>query len=297
MEMKMKRAWAAKCIAAWLVGSGTMVSATAFNFTDFSAASGLNLVSDAAVVGSALRLSSSNYSRVGGAWLSNLVNVGDGFTATFSFQITDRHQILDDGTILSGADVASGGDGIAFVVQNYSVAALGLANSGIGYYGIPNSLAVEFDTWKNQKVTYCEPNNNHIAVQSLGTAANRPEHCASTDPADPFANPNLGIYTPSADMASGAIYKAKIDYKPGSLKVFFIDMSNPVMDVNVNLRTLLSLKNGSDAFIGFTSSTGGAWENHDLVSFTFSDVPEGNKAALLGTGLAILGVWLYRRRS
>ena len=287
---------AAVCTAV-LLGSSSVASAVIIDVTDFGAASGLNLVSDASVQGSALRLSSSNYSRVGAAWFSNLLNVADGFTVTFRFQITDRHQLLDNGTVLSGADVASGGDGIAFVVQNSSVNALGLPNSGIGYYGIPNSLAVEFDTWKNQKSTYCEPDNNHIAVQSLGTAANRPEHCASTDPSDPYANPTLGIYSPSADFASGSIYQARIDYRPGSLKVFFVDMSNPVMDVNVDLRTLLALQDGNGAFIGFTSSTGGAWENHDLVNFSFSNVPEPNMVGLLGMALGLVAVKRARRVS
>ncbi len=34
---------------------------------------------------------------------------------------------------------------------------MGLYASGIGYYGIANSLAVEFDTGNN-KPSYCEPN-------------------------------------------------------------------------------------------------------------------------------------------
>lgn len=280
----------------WLCGSQTTTLAAIFDFSNFPNANGLTLVSDATIVGNSLRLSSSNYSRAGAAYLSNMVNIADGFTVTFSFQITDRHQLLDNGAILSGSDVASGGDGLTFIVQNYAQNALGLANSGIGYYGIPNSLAVEFDTWKNQKTTYCEPNNNHIAVQSLGTAANRPEHCASTDPADPFANPNLGIYTPNANMADGSIYQAKITYAPGSLKVFFVDLSNPVMDVALNLQTLLSLQEGTDAYIGFTSSTGGAWENHDLTSFSFANTPEPSTALLLGFGLMVMAGGFSRRK-
>ena len=293
---KQRSATLAAIIFAGLCWNQSVAVAATFDFSNFPNSDGLTLVSDAAVVGNALRLSSSNYSRAGGAFLSNMVNVADGFTVTFSFQITDRHQLLDDGTILSGAAVASGGDGLTFVVQNYAQNALGLANSGIGYYGIPNSLAVEFDTWKNQKSTYCEPDNNHIAVQSLGTAANRPEHCASTDPADPFANPNLGIYTPTVNFADGAVHQAKISYTAGSLKIFFVDLNNPVMDVNVNLQTLLSLKNGTDAYIGFTSSTGGAWENHDLTSFSFGNVPEPSTGLLLGFGLvAIIGRTIRRK--
>ena len=290
------RAILAAALLAGICGSQSILQAAIFDFSNFPNTNGLTLVSDAALVGNALRLSSSNYSRAGAAFLSNMVNVADGFTVTFSFQITDRHQLLDDGTVLSGAAVASGGDGLTFIVQNYAQNAIGLPNSGIGYYGIPNSLAVEFDTWTNQKIGYCEPNNNHIAVQSLGKAANRPEHCGSTDPDDPHANPTLGIYSPTQNMANGSIYQAKIDYKPGSLKVFFVDMSNAVMDVNVDFRTLLSLSGGTDAYIGFTSSTGGAWENHDLTSLSFTNTPEPATELSMGIGLALLATGLIRRK-
>lgn len=277
----------------FLIVTGYSNAAT-FNFNDFSTASGLNYVSDTAVVGSALRLTSSNPSRVGAVWFSNLVNVQSGFTTLFNFQITDQFAYRGDGTIASGSE-ADGGDGLVFVVQNSSNTALGLANSGIGYYGIANSLAVEFDTWKNRD-SYCEPNNNHIAVNSLGTATNRPEHCASTDPLDPFPNPNLGIYSPSQNMSDGGIYQAKINYTPGSLKVFFVDMSNPVMDVAVDLGSLLSLDGGTGAYIGLTSSTGGGWENHDLVNWSFSNVPEPGSLTFVALGIALLAVGRFARR-
>ena len=269
-------------------------NALTFDFNDFPTASGLNYVSDTAVAGSALRLTSSNPSRVGAVWFSNLVDVQSGFTTLFNFQITDQFAYRGDGTIASGSE-ADGGDGLVFVVQNSSNTALGLANSGIGYYGIANSLAVEFDTWKNRD-SYCEPNNNHIAVNSLGTATIRPEHCASTDPLDPFTNPNLGIYSPSQNMSDGGIYQAKINYTPGSLKVFFVDMSNPVMDVAVDLGSLLSLAGGTGAYIGLTSSTGGGWENHDLVNWSFSNVPEPGSLTFVALGIALLAVGRFARR-
>lgn len=39
-----------------------------------------------------------------------------------------------------------GGSGFAFVLQAAGASAVGRAGSGLGYDGIPNSLAIEFDT-------------------------------------------------------------------------------------------------------------------------------------------------------
>ena len=44
---------------------------------------------------------------------------------------------------------ARGADGVAFVLQGQSAAELGEGGAQMGYGGIPNSLAVEFDTWYN----------------------------------------------------------------------------------------------------------------------------------------------------
>lgn len=45
-----------------------------------------------------------------------------------------------------------GGDGIAFVIQEQDPRALGAGGAGLGYTGIENSLAVEFDTFYNSEL-------------------------------------------------------------------------------------------------------------------------------------------------
>lgn len=271
--------------ALWLVPLISLfpsLYATAYTFTDFSSPAGLTLAGDATVASNRLRLTEAQENQVSAVWLDQRVAVQNGFTTTFQFQITERGGHTPDwepGVINDGAD------GFTFTIQNAGPAAMGLYASGIGYYGIANSLAIEFDTWNN-KPSYCEPNGNHIAVQSLGVSVNQPEHCA--DAGGAFANPTLGIALPSKDMSNGTVYDVMITYLPGALSIYFDDLSKPLLTVAVDLGWILNLENGRDAYIGFTSSTGGAFENHDIVAWSYTDVPEPGSMLLAGLALAAL---------
>jgi len=262
------------------------ISATSFTFNDFANPIGVTLVQDASLTANLLRLTSATENQVGAAWYNSRVNVQGGFTTSFQFQITDRGGHTPD---WEPGVVNNGADGFAFVIQNAAPAPIGLYASGVGYYGIANSLAIEFDTWHN-KPSYCEPNGNHVAVNSLGTAQNRPEHCQSNEPDGAPVNPTLGITTISQDMSNGTIYNVLINYTPGQLSVFFGSLLTPVLTVNVDLGSLLSLQNGTGAFIGFTSSTGGAWENHDILKWSYSGVPEPSAMLLAAAGLGLIAL-------
>lgn len=263
-------------------------SAATFTFADFSSPTGVTLVGSAALSTNRLRLTSAGENQVGAAWLADRVDVQNGFDTTFQFQITERGGHSPDWQ--SGVS-NTGADGFTFMIQNAGASAIGLYASGLGYYGIPNGLAVEFDTWNN-KPSYCEPNGNHVAVQSLGLAENRPEHCA--DPGGAFGNPTLGLANPSQEMSNGAVYDVRISYRPGNLAIYLQDFASPLLTVPVDLANVLSLENGRNAYIGFTSSTGGAYENHDILQWSYSDVPE--PSTLWMAGIALAGALLLRRR-
>ena len=135
----------------------------------------------------------------------------------------------------------------------------GQPGGSLGYDGIPNSLVVELDTFNNGS-GYGDPNGNHVAVHSRGTAANGP---------GPAGDSLLGAAALTPFMQDGAIHQGRIAYDPsGQLRVYVDDLATPALTVAVDLSTLLSL-DADKAFVGFTSATGAAYENHDVLDWSF----------------------------
>ncbi len=220
---------------------------SSFSYPDFSSTSNLILLDSASPVNNALRLSPGSVCcQRGGAWRDTKQPVQDGFQTTFQFQIAN----------LNGG----GGDGFAFVIQNSSDQALGDAGCGMGYDGIPNSVVIEFDTFKNPP--YCEAvgdlDANHISVQTNGTGENSVEHSYS-----------LGRTSPSVNFKDGQPHTVSVRYAPNTMRIYLDDMVTPVLTVNIDLATTLSLDNGA-AWVGFVAASGTSYESHDILSWQFS---------------------------
>ncbi|MAF11308.1 hypothetical protein CMK11_12730 [Candidatus Poribacteria bacterium] len=229
-------------------------------YTSFASTEGLALVGDAQQHESRLRLSSSDASQTGAAWHYAKQQVADGFETRYQFQLSE---FLDGGP-----------EGFAFVIQNSDAQAVGEGWAGIGYERIPNSLAVEFDTFMHEDASdpFGDPNDNHISVQSLGSAPNTVREGGQ-----------LGVTAAIPDMSDGALHDARVLYTPGSLQVFLDDLVTPVLTVAVDLSTLLQLDDGA-AWVGLTAATGDAWENHDILSWFFT--PAGGPGGP-GAGVAV----------
>ncbi len=92
--------------------------------------------------GDSLRITDSLPDQTGAAWFIHKQRMSIGWSLEFTFRLWDR-------TLPCDICQPAGAEGFAFVIQNSAKGnqALGEGSSGLGYKGIENSVAIEFDTW------------------------------------------------------------------------------------------------------------------------------------------------------
>ncbi|GEM_PF-2695490 len=267
------------------------------NYTpDFSVNGGcLTLNHNAALVvngtSTSLQVTASQGNQVGSAWYTQAQTVENGFTTTFTFQFTNP--------------TSTPADGIAFIIQNSGTSAIGYTggNGGaLGYgdddgnrnpsrgEGIPNSLAIEFDSFKNTwDPAAIGTVDSHVAIQSCGTGPNTSHHnflCGGTTGANstigqPVSTENSGI-----NIADGAVHSATVNYTPAcstcnpatvaNIQVILDGVNLYPSGINIDLSTI-GLGDGGTAFVGFTGATGADFETQDLLSWTFAPTQQGQQ--------------------
>lgn len=159
---------------------------------------------------------------------------------------------------------------------------MGGTGADLGYGGIKNSIAIEFDTWQNNDLA--DIYWDHISVHSNGV-----------DPNESGETTRLSVPL-RKHIADGQIHRVRIAYYPelkdeymdvftsspnlqqylkdlsegrrlGTLLVSF-DTDEPCMAIPLNLGVMLQLEQSS-ALVGFTASTGRTWQKQDLLSWAF----------------------------
>ncbi|MBX3365374.1 MAG: PEP-CTERM sorting domain-containing protein [Phycisphaeraceae bacterium] len=215
-----------------------------------------------------LRLTAAEDSTVGAIWATDKLRVGLDWETQISFRISERGGP-------GGLNDFAGADGFALVIQAESPNLIAVNQStlggGIGYNQLTRSIAIEFDTWKNDRAL--DPNANHISVQAPLTGWATTSHM----------NDSLAIATDIPDLSDGSIHSVRISYISGVLNVEFSNVDSPVLSVALDIPGILDLTDGL-AYVGFTSATGGCWEHHDLYGWSFTIVPAPSSAALLALG-------------
>jgi hypothetical protein len=248
--------------------------------------------------GPALRLTSSQARLSGASWYPRKLNVEEGFETIFKLRISNPSEICTTMDDVYTHCRARGADGFAFVIQNQHDQALGGAGSGLGYEGIKNSLAIEFDTWYNSELL--DPFENHISIQTRGWRdGNNANHTFS-----------LGSTTKIADLVSD-VHVVKVKYTPifdedslfmgnfepspysahfmenadhsqggqsdwgtgmGTMSLYYDNMEVPVLTIPLNLGATMDLDYGR-AWLGFTASTGdNMYQVHDVLDWSFNSL-------------------------
>jgi len=243
-----------------------------------------------------LRLTNSSLNSSGAAWTNFPIDIKSGFNVSFQFRISGKSPSCP---ILAGTYsycMIRGGHGFAFVMQNFGASSLlGDPAEGLGYAGLPNSVAVEFDTWYDEILN--DGYDNHISVQcvgpglpnsnqhrySLGMTSDLPE---MTDEVPHWVqlvySPVLSasFFQPTLCALSGACEKVQstpqfsslldqgyFNQGVGSLSIFVDDLTAPRIIAPLNLLSLLDTS-GPTTF-GFTATTGRSqWQTHDFWNWT-----------------------------
>ncbi len=288
MKVRITRLIMVAAIAALVVmGAVTPVLAQSPNFPNFSSVTNLTFNGNAAQSGTVLQLTPAVTFQDGSAWFNIAQPVAGAFSTTFTFQLT-------------GSNTGYGpADGIAFVIQNSpaGTGALGPDGCGIGFGdsayctsstgGIPNSLAVEFNTFNNG--TGVDPSNSDVTIQNCsGIGAN------SVDQSCSIAFNDLTKLASPINIADGNVHTVTINYSgPATtlldvildgIDLFPKTVANPSGGVLFNMTTI-GLNSGN-AWVGFTAATGGGDDNQDILSWTFS--PGAQSTVISTTSLAVL---------
>jgi hypothetical protein len=272
----------ASVLLAWTVP--VQAQLLSFNYPNFSSTTGLTLVGTTQVTANQLELTTPANDQLGGVWYTAAkVDTRGGFNTTFQINI-----------IPGGGDPA---DGMAFVMQNVANNALGGGGSSMGYAGLANSLAVEFDIF-NLGV---ESNANHIAVQSNGAQPNmwEPEFTL------PLGGGNSGQVNVTPPLI-GAPRTVRVEYRPGSRFTVFYEGTQIINLANFNLAAVPTTRgpesildaNGA-LWFGFTGATGGLNASQRVVSWSLETLPIPEPSTLLlaaAGGLSLCGGWFAKRR-
>ncbi|HEX3718487.1 MAG TPA: choice-of-anchor tandem repeat GloVer-containing protein [Verrucomicrobiae bacterium] len=210
----------------------------ALSFTNFASVSNLTFNGSAVATndstnGNYIRLTQAIGYQAGSVFLNNPISLADGtsFSTEFSFRI-----------------ISNGADGITFTLQSGGPGALGQAGGDMGYGGIDNSVAIDFDTYQDGG----DPSGNYIGLVWGGNIQEQ-------------------VYgTPTNQLSNGNIWYSWIDYDgaTGDLEVRASESptrpATPVYSATINILTNL----GTDsAYFGFTGGTGGSVDQQEILSW------------------------------
>ena len=199
------------------------------------------------VVGSASELGNNCFqvtpplqTQSGGIWYSSPIDLNKDFIISYQSNFGN----LD----------SNGADGIAWVIKSDPRAVIGASGEGIGYGGIRQSLAVEFDTYRNG--SNLDPGADHVAITRDGFT----NHSAITNLAGP-----VNASATSSNIEDGLNHIINIEWiaSTGTLNIYF----DCILRLSYTDDIITNIFLGDHVvYFGFVASTGALF-NSNVVCF------------------------------
>lgn len=192
-------------------------------------------------------------------------------------------------------------------------ASVGTRGRGCGYDGLDNALAIEFDTWYNhedhepynnhisvqtggtKKLLSSHHSQSLASTTDIQNFADEKEHTVritynNTLDLNGWITRNRARQAKDRFQASVMAfnYAAQLlnsdsqRFRPGLLSIYLDNMDQPILQVPLNLASILGLDaagpHGSaaqtvKAWVGFTASTGSAWQRHQIMDWQYTSLP------------------------
>ncbi|KAA0150128.1 hypothetical protein FNF31_07079 [Cafeteria roenbergensis] len=196
--------------------------------------------------GPALRLTPSRPGQAGSAWYGRRMQVREGFSTEFVFQLSNPSyhcKRMDDASTNCRS---RGADGLAFVIQDRHPAALGRAGGGQGWAGLPRAVAVSFDTGGEGSASGM---GGGPAADAAGGGAQQLAWLAGNE----YPSGGRGWWT---GAEAGTL---RVEMPPG----------REVLRVRVDLHAALGTPADGRAWVGFTAATGDlAFQSHEVLAWS-----------------------------
>lgn len=217
-------------IRVWAQDGSSNGSFSLFLGSDVPSLLDFEVFADASIIGDCIELTAEQNGQQGCAWYQLQVDFSQPFTHEMTANFGDQD--------------ASGADGICLVYQSNGPDFCGAIGGGIGALGMPNSAIFEFDTWQNG--IYSDPAQDHVAFNVNGNMS----HPSSIDGPITLGN-----------IEDGADHTILFNWDPaGNFYELFFDGT---LVLSGSYDIINNCFGGNNlAYWGYTSSTGGANNNH-----------------------------------
>jgi hypothetical protein len=215
-----------------------IMEAPAILYSPGFAATGLKLNGSATLNGTTLQLTSNAAYKAGSAYFLSPVNI-QAFINDFTFQLP-----------------LPVSNGIAFVLQNQGLTALGADGGNLGYgsatagAGIQQSMAIKFD----------DHNNSGEGIDSTGLYING---AAPTIPATDLTPTGL-------NLNSGNVFHAHMTYDGTTLIVTITDTVTAATATQSYVVNIPSIVGANTAYAGFTAGTGATFAQQNILTWNFN---------------------------